>query len=193
MILKGKKVSLRPLEITDAEILQKWYMDKAFRVAYDAYESIDIDDIKADILRCQGGMFDPTLTKLPMMVLRNRDLQPIGLCCLKNIDRLNRNAEVLMGIGEQEMRLSGYGVDMMITLLDMAYFDLGLEKTYMRIQETQASGLQNAIKFGYKAEGHLRNQAFVDGKFVNVFFLGLTKEDYSKLSIVPRWKNVKER
>ena len=53
--------------------------------------------------------------------------------------------------------------------------------------------LQNAVKFGYKAEGHLRNQAFVEGKYVNVFFLGMLKSDYEKLSIVPKWKKQQGR
>ena len=98
-----------------------------------------------------------------------------------------------MGIGEKDMRLAGFGVDLLIVLLDLAYYDLGLQKTYMKILESQPYGLQNAVKFGYKAEGHLRNQAFIEGKYVNVFFMGMLKSDYEKLSIVRRWKKTQER
>jgi RimJ/RimL family protein N-acetyltransferase len=187
-MLKGRKVSLRTLEAQDAEILQKWYMDKEFRQAYDAYESIAMDSILDEIARSQGGIYDPRQTTLTFLVLRERDQTPIGVCCLRNIDRMNGNAELLLGIGEKDMRLAGFGLDLLIVLLDFAYYGLGMEKTYMRILETQPYGLQNALKFGYKPEGHLRNQAFVDGKFINIFFLGLLKSDYEKLSIVPKWK-----
>lgn len=192
-MLQGRKVILRPLEEDDAAILQKWYMDKEFRLAYDAYESVELETIKEEIRGTKGGMYDPTLTKLPFLVLRSRDMEPIGVCCLRDIDRLNGNAEVLLGIGEKDMRLAGFGVDLLIVLLDLAYYDLGLQKTYMKILETQPYGLQNAVKFGYKAEGHLRNQAFVEGKYVNVFFLGMLKSDYEKLSIVPKWKKQQGR
>ncbi|MDR1194526.1 MAG: GNAT family N-acetyltransferase [Peptococcaceae bacterium] len=187
-MLEGRKVILRVLEEADAEILQKWYMDKDFRLAYDAYESVELDIIKEEISQAKGGVYDPRLKKLPFMVLRKRDRQPIGVCCLRDIDRLNGHAELLLGIGEKDMRLSGYGLDLLIVLLDLAYYDLGLRKTYMRVLENQPYGLQNALKFGYKPEGHLRDQAFVEGKYVNMFFLGLLRSEYEKLSIVPKWK-----
>jgi RimJ/RimL family protein N-acetyltransferase len=187
-MLKGKKVKLRTLEEQDAEVLQKWYMDKDFRQAYDAYESNDLDSIREEIVQSGAGIYDPRQSKLIFMVLRERDEAPIGVCCLRNIDRMNGNAELLLGIGEKEMRLAGFGLDLLIVLLDFAYYELRLQKTYMRISENQPYGLQNALKFGYKPEGHLRNQIFSDGKYVNVFFLGMLKSDYEKLSIVPKWK-----
>ena len=192
-MLEGKKVNLRTLEEKDAELLQKWYMDKDFRQAYDAYESIDLDAIREEIAQSKGGIYDPRLTKLIFMVERARDGVPIGLCCLRNIDRMNGNAELLLGIGEKDMRLAGYGLDLLIVLLDFAYYGLRLQKTYMRISENQPYGLQNALKFGYKPEGHLRNQLFIDGKYINEFFLGMLKSEYEKLSIVPRWKKRGQR
>ena len=187
-MLKGKKVSLRTLEAADAEILQKWYMDKDFRQAYNAYESIDLDFIREEIAQSGGGVYNPRSEKLTFLVLRQRDQTPIGVCCLRDIDRSNGNAELLLGIGEKDMRLAGFGLDLLIVLQDFAFYGLGLQKTYMRILENQPYGLQNALKFGYKPEGHLRNQAFIDGKYINVFFLGLLRSDYEKLSIVPKWK-----
>ena len=74
---------LRPLEEDDAAILQKWYMDKEFRLAYDAYESVELETIKEEIRGTKGGMYDPTLTKLPFLVLRSRDMEPIGVLLLK--------------------------------------------------------------------------------------------------------------
>lgn len=187
-MLNGKKVSLRALEESDAEILQKWYMDKDFRQAYDAYESIDLDSIREEIAGSRRGVYDPRQTKLTFLVLRKRDQSPIGVCCLRNIDRMNGNAELLLGIGEKDMRLAGFGLDLLIVLLDFAYYGLDLQKTYMRISENQPYGLQNALKFGYKPEGHLRNHIFIDGKYVNIFFLGMLKSEYERLSIVPKWK-----
>ncbi len=186
-MLTGKKVILRPPEIRDAGVLQKWYMDKEFRQAYDAYESIDMDSILNEIAQSKG-IFDPQMSRLILLVLRARDQKPIGLCCMRDIDKNNGNAEVLLGIGEKDMRLAGFGLDTFVTLLDFAYYELGLHKTYMRVLESNPFGLQNALKFGYKPEGHLRDQAFVDGGYINVFFLGLLKDEYEKLSIVSRWK-----
>jgi len=189
-MLKGRKIILRAPQISDAGVLQKWYIDKDFRQAYDAYESIDMDSILNEISQYKG-IYDPRMSKLILMVLRERDQKPIGVCCLREIDKLNGNAEVLLGIGEKDMRLAGFGLDTFVTLLDFAYYELGLRKTYMRVLESNPFGLQNALKFGYKPEGHLRDQAFIDGGYVHVFFLGLLKDEYEKLSIVSRWKQRK--
>ena len=188
-MFKGKKVTLRPLEESDAEILQKWYKEKEFRLAYNAYESVDLDAIREDVSKTKGRIYDPRLDKMTFLVLRARDNFPIGVCCLRDIDRMNGNAELLLGIGEKDMRLAGFGLDILIVVLDFAFYNLGLQKTYMRILANQPYSLQNSLKFGYKPEGHLRKHSFIDGKYVDVFFLGLLKTEYEKLTIVAKWKN----
>ena len=63
-------------------------------------------------------------------------------------------------------------------LLDLAYYDLGLQKPTDPRSSSPTACKKNA-KFGYKAEGHLRNyRLFIEGKYVNVFFfMGMLKSD----------------
>ncbi|MDR1206228.1 MAG: GNAT family N-acetyltransferase [Peptococcaceae bacterium] len=187
-MLKGRKIVLRPLTQEDAPILQSWYMDKDFRTTYDEYDSVEMDAICGDIQRHQAGIMDPRAEKLTYMVLRKRDLAPVGICCLRRIDRSNRNAEVLLGIGEKEMRLAGYGLDVLIVLLDIAYYELGLERTYIFACENQPQGLKMGMNFGFVSEGRLRRHRFAEGRYWDVWVLGLLKEEYERLPIVPKWK-----
>jgi RimJ/RimL family protein N-acetyltransferase len=163
-------------------------MDKAFRMTYDEYDSVEIEAIREDIQKCQMGIFDPRLEKLVYLVLRKRDLVPIGIGCLRRIDRSNRHAEVLLGIGEKDMRLAGYGLDTLIVLLDLAYYGLDLGKTYTVACEDQPQGLKLGLNFGFVMEGRLRRHRFTDGHFSDIFVLGLLKEEYERLPIVPKWK-----
>jgi RimJ/RimL family protein N-acetyltransferase len=163
-------------------------MDKAFRVTYDEYDSVEIEAIREDIQKCQGGIFDPRLEKLVYMVLRKRDLAPIGIGCLRQIDRSNRHAEVLLGIGEKDMRLAGYGLDTLIVLLDIAYYELDLEKTFIIVCENQPQGIKLGLNFGFVMEGRLRRHRFTEGQFLDVLALGLLREEYERLPIVPKWK-----
>lgn len=185
---KGRKIILRKLEAVDAETVQKWYVDKEFRMAYDEYASVDLDSIRKEIAMVNQEIADPKTEKVIYLVLRKNDLRPIGLACLRQIDRKNGNAELVLGIGEKDMRLAGYGVDILIVLLDIVYYELGLEKSYLRIYDNHELGLKSALSFGFITEGKMRKQAFVEGKYVDQWILGLLKEEYEALSIVPKWK-----
>jgi len=184
----GRKIRLRQLTAADAETLQKWYVDKEFRMAYDEYTSVDLGSIHTEISSSAKDIWDPKIDKVVYMVERRIDQRPIGLACLRQIDRRNGNAEVVLGIGEKDMRLAGYGVDILIVLLDILYYELGLEKAYFRIYDHHDLGLKSALSFGFITEGKMRKQVFLEGKYVDLWILGLLKEEYEALPIVPKWK-----
>jgi RimJ/RimL family protein N-acetyltransferase len=185
---KGRKIIFRPLEIQDAEILQKWYVDRDFRLGYNEYASIELESIKQEIATSSGNVKDPRVEKVIYLVQRKNDQRPIGLAGLRNIDRRNGNAEIILGIGEKDMRLAGYGVDIFILLLDIVFYQLGLEKAYFSVNDNNGLGLRSAISFGFISEGKMRNQVFVEGKYVDLWILGLLKAEYEALPIVPKWK-----
>ncbi|PKM86669.1 MAG: hypothetical protein CVU87_11450 [Firmicutes bacterium HGW-Firmicutes-12] len=184
----GRKIRLRQLTASDAEILQKWYVDKEFRMGYDEYNSVDLEAIRTEISIANKDISDPKTQKVVYMVVRKADQRPIGLACLRQIDRRNGNSEVVLGIGEKDMRLAGYGVDILIVLLDILYYELGLEKAYLRIYGDHELGLNSAISFGFITEGKMRKQVFLEGRYVDIWILGLLKEEYEALPIVPKWK-----
>lgn len=185
---KGRKIILEQLQETDAETLQSWYVDREFRMTYDEYASVDLETIRKEIRQSRADIRDPKTEKVVYMVRRKADQRPIGLACLRKLDRKSGNAELVLGIGDKEMRLSGYGVDILIVLLDIVYYELGMEKAYMLIFDNNNLGLKSAISFGLITEGKMRKQAFVEGKYVDQWILGLLKEEYESLPIVPKWK-----
>ncbi|HHX96154.1 MAG TPA: GNAT family N-acetyltransferase [Clostridia bacterium] len=185
---KGRKIIFRPLVAQDAQTLQKWYVDRDFRLGYNEYASVDLAAIRKEITSLKGCLQDPRVEKVVYLVLRKSDQYPIGLAGLRNIDRQNGNAEIILGIGEKEMRLAGYGVDILILLLDLVFYQLGLEKAYYTINDNNNLGLRSALSFGFISEGKMRNQVFIDGQYVDLWVLGLLKEEYEALPIVPKWK-----
>ena len=186
--MKGRKIIFRPLEPGDAETLQKWYVDRNFRLGYNEYASVELESIKQEIAVSCGNIKDPRVDKVIYMVQRKYDGRPIGLAGLRNIDRRNGNAEIILGIGEKELRLAGYGVDILILLLDLVYYQLGLEKAYYSINDNNGLGLRSALSFGFISEGKMRKQVFVEGNYVDLWVLGLLQEEYEALPIVPKWK-----
>jgi RimJ/RimL family protein N-acetyltransferase len=184
---KGRKIIMRQPQVKDAPVLQKWYMDKEFRQLYDAYSSVSLETILEEI-RESKTFDDPNTTRVNFIVLQKRDQLPIGVASIRNINRQNGNAEIVFGIGEKDKRLAGYGVDMMVVLLDIIFYQLDFEKCYLMVHDNNDLGLNSAVNFGFKAEGRLRRHSFLEGKYVDLWILGLLKEEYEELPIVPKWK-----
>ncbi|MFZ7102198.1 MAG: GNAT family N-acetyltransferase [Peptococcaceae bacterium] len=184
---KGRKIIMRHPQEQDAAILQKWYMDKEFRQLYDAYSSISLDSIVQEIHE-GSSLDDPKAKKVNFIVLRKNDHLPIGVASIRKINRQSGNGEIVLGIGEKDKRLAGYGIDLMIVLLDIVFYQLGFEKCYLQVHDNNDLGLNSALNFGFKAEGRLRKHSLLEGQYIDLWVLGILKEEYEDLPIVPKWK-----
>lgn len=183
----GRKIVLEKPTKEDAFYFQKWFMDKEFRHYYDSYMSVSLDMINDEIA---GGkdITDPSADRVNFTVKNKRNGETIGIACIKDIDRQNGHAEIALGIGEEKNRLAGFGVDLMIVLLDIVFYDFGFEKCYTKINDNNALGLKSAFSFGFQAEGKLKNHTFIDGRYVDQWIMAINKKEYEALSIVPKWK-----
>lgn len=186
----GRKVVLEQPAEKDAAILQKWYLNKEFRHWYDSYVSVSLDVIEEEI-RLGKSITDPNATRVDFIVRSKRTNEPIGVASIKDIDRQNGRAEIALGIADEDKRLAGFGLDLMIVLCDIVFYEFGFEKCYTKVSDDNDLGLRSALSFGFIGEGKLRKHIFMDGKYVDQWILGMLKEEYEALDIVPRWKSRK--
>lgn len=184
----GKKVTLQKPTKEDAQYLQQCFMDKEFRHWYDSYMSVSLDMIEDEIEKMRD-VTDPSAERVDFIVKNKRTGESIGVASIKDIDRQNGHAEVALGISDAQNRLSGYGIDLMIVLADIVFYQYGFEKCYTKVNEDNSLGLKTALRFGFTAEGKLRKHTFIEGKYVDQFILGMTKDEYEALSFVPKWKS----
>lgn len=183
----GRKIVLQKPTREDAPYFQKWFMNKEFRHWYDSYMNVSLDMIEEEIEKMKDAT-DPGAERIDFAVKNKRTGETIGIASIKDIDRQNGHAEIVLGIGEEENRLAGFGVDLMIVLADVVFHHFGFEKCYSKINDNNRLGLKSALSFGFNAEGKLRKHTFIDGQYVDQWILGITREEYENLSIVPRWK-----
>lgn len=186
----GRKILLEQPTVEDAAVLQQWYLDKEFRHWYDSYVSVSLDMIAEDIQNSKP-ITDPSATRVDFVVRNKRDNEPIGVASIKEIDRQNGHAEIALGIADQDKRLAGFGVDLMIVLLDIVFYEFGFEKCYTKVNDDNDLGLRSALSFGFIGEGKLRKHIFIDGQYIDQWILGILKSEYEQLDIVPRWKSRK--
>ena len=93
----------------------------------------------------------------------------VGNVGLKNIDKENKKAEYYIFIGDTNYRGKGIGLEGTIKLLDYAKKSLKLHKIYLHVDATNFSAIRLYSKIGFKKEGLLCDELFLNGKFVSMF------------------------
>lgn len=90
----------------------------------------------------------------------------LGNVWLHNIHWINRNAELRILLGD--MRGRGFGTRACKLLLRFAFQKLGLHKVYLYVSTANPRACRSFEKVGFAEEGMLRDEFFLDGRFVDV-------------------------
>ena len=100
-----------------------------------------------------------------------------GTVSISALDRLHRKADWAFYL--DETRRGGLGAALEFALIDHVFGDLQLEKLNCEVLETNPAVVKMHGRFGFEKEGYRRSNIIKDGKRIGVFFLGLTKADWS--------------
>ncbi|MDQ1713899.1 MAG: hypothetical protein QOE45_3349 [Frankiaceae bacterium] len=161
-MLSGERVTLRPIRPDDYERLYAWRMDVATFIA--TSEKPAVPTTFAD--------FTETLdrkTRDPKDAVEwgvDVDGSLVGRAAMYAIDELSRNAAVGLTLGP-EHRGKGYGRDVLTVLVDYAFRHRNLNRVWLQVLATNDAGLRSYAAAGFVEEGRLREQAWVDGEYVD--------------------------
>ncbi len=101
----------------------------------------------------------------------------IGTIGLKNLDYINRNAELFVSIGEDEYisgkKDGGYGTDAVRTFVNYCFSHLNFHKIYLHVFESNKRAIRCYEKAGFVKEGKLLDHHFQEGQYENVIVMGI--------------------
>jgi len=173
----GEKLYLRGLERSDLE--------------GDYFDWLDNREITKFL---DSGVFPNTPEKMEEYY-RNTALSPnnimlaiidkesdkhIGNIKLGPVNWITRIASLGIMIGNQEFWGKGYGTEAIKLVLDYAFLRLNLHKVTAGIAAIHQASIEAFKKAGFEIEGQLKSQFFLDGKYYDSVYLGVTKEDFFK-------------
>lgn len=92
----------------------------------------------------------------------------VGNAGLKNIDKENKRAEYYIFIGDKNYRGRGIGFLSTVKLLDYVRQNLKLHKIYLHVDQTNLPAVKLYTKIGFKKEGILHDELFLNGRFVTM-------------------------
>lgn len=98
----------------------------------------------------------------------------VGSCQLHSISSVHKKAELQIRLSPKHQG-KGYGLQALQKLIDYGFLDLGLHKIYLHVFATNKRAIALYAKLGFTSDGILKDDVFINGKFVDVHVMSLIK------------------
>jgi RimJ/RimL family protein N-acetyltransferase len=170
------KVRLRDLRMEDVEDRYQWCLDREVTMHLnmpDTYPPFTREETSMWIEMC----INRTNGYEQKAILTNEGVH-IGWIDLKNIDRINKHAELGIAIGNKAYWGKGYGQAAMNEMLKYGFTDLGLNKIWLRVEMDNEKAIHSYKQIGYIDEGILRQDRLRNGEYVDRFRMSILKSEF---------------
>jgi diamine N-acetyltransferase len=177
-MLNGKRIRLRAIEKEDLPIFVTWLNDPEVRRNLQLFQPLSL----AQEEEWFKGILQQPLEEQPLMieVKTAEGWQSVGNVGLLKISNTDRAAEIGIVIGEKIFWGQGYGTEAMRLMLKHGFKELNLNRIYLRVYETNLRGIRSYEKAGFKLEGRLRQDRFMDGKYIDVLLMSILRSEYKE-------------
>jgi RimJ/RimL family protein N-acetyltransferase len=171
-MIEGKDIILRPMERSDIELKVKWFNDAAVNRTLVLDETLELEKsfkwFDAAVRNDQRRDF----------IIETKSGEPIGITGLLEINQKHGTAECFCVIGEKKAWGKGIGTIAHSLLIQWAFEKLGLHKIWAVIYTENIAIIKIIEKLGFKIEGTLRQEKTVSGKRIDLFRIGLLRDEF---------------
>jgi len=179
IIVKGKKVILRPLSIKDARRFCQWIADREVTKFLSIYDQAPLT-LKEEQDWLKKAIRDKNNFRLAIDTI---DGVHIGTVGLNRIDRLNKRAEYGIFIGDKKYWGQGFGTEAGRLMVEYGFKKLKLHRIFLQVVAYNIRGIKSYKKIGFKIEGRFRQHIWRDGFWHDKVWLGILREEYLKKGI----------
>ena len=106
--------------------------------------------------------------------------KPIGFMGLKNISKLNKNADAFLAIGEDDYRGKGIGKIALEWMINYGFKKLKLHKINAGVVKENIPSVRLCKSLGFVIEGEMKDEVFYKGKFYNFLSMAIFNENQNK-------------
>lgn len=175
-MIVGERVRLRGVEKEDLEKFVVWLNDQEVRenlLIYHPWATWQEEN-------WFQGLKDREPAELPLVidVLTEDGWLLIGNSSFHKVDWRSRSAEVGIFIGDKKYWNKGYGSEAMQLILQFGFNRLNLNRIYLQVFETNPRAIRAYEKCGFVLEGRLRQDMFLDGRYIDVFIMSILRDEW---------------
>jgi RimJ/RimL family protein N-acetyltransferase len=176
-VIRGERIYLRGVERDDLDRCHAWMADPELRKTLAQRLPLSLAREADWVERATRGQ-DPS--EMNFAICLGENGRHIGNCGLTAIDRDNRNANLGVFIGEPDCRGKGLGEDAVRTLCRFAFNELDLHKICLEAYAFNAGPIRTYERVGFRHEGLLREDAYRQGRRVDVVVMGLLRGEMTE-------------
>jgi len=170
-------VSLRAIELRDAEVCAEWMNDPRNRRLLRVWLPCSLEKENEWIKKMSNQPVPPA--DLPLVIEHYK--QPVGVTGLHRIQWDWRCAEIGICIGVRKQRHSGIGTAAYKLLLRYAFEEMGLLLIEAEAYSTNKPSIRFHESLGFKCIGRTEHKALVAGKRVSIVLFSMTVERWRKM------------
>lgn len=177
--LHGERARLRPWNVNDAPVFQRWFNDPeirhfvggtAWQMSFPAEEALVRARLENDWERGFAFAIEATDVEDAPCLVGNVDL--------RGLDAISRRGVIGIMIGEREFWSRGYGEDAMRAICRFGFADLDLHRLELMVAAFNPRAIRCYEKVGFTVEGRLRDHRYVAGRYYETLLMGLLREDF---------------
>lgn len=172
MILRGERIMLRPVEISDIDRLLKINDEEVRQYLLSVFP---LNKLKEEewVKNLYTNQRDIVFAIVPMEMD-----QLIGTTGLHGIDWVNRCAEFGIAITDKNYWNLGLGTEATKLTLKYAFEYLNLHRVQLRVYEYNQRAIHVYEKCGFVREGILRKARYLKGAYHDIVVMGILAEEY---------------
>jgi hypothetical protein len=175
-MLKGEKITLRPLKIEDLDKTNKWRNNLELTKLTQGVRFPKT--LEMDKSWFESALNDRSNRSIYFGVDENGSNEFVGIVQLNDIDFISGTAQMGFVLGEPRHRGKGYGYEFSRLLINYAFLSLNLRKLITYNIASNDSTLIMQKKLGFHEEGRLSAQVYNDGIYHDVVIMALFKDDF---------------
>lgn len=172
-MLVGKRIQIRAVEYEDLPLMVKWRNDPQVYQFFYEHEPLS--------MIAQKAWFNRLLQKPNerlWITERVEDGQVIGMVGLTHIDWRNRRSELSRVLIIDEYRGRGLGSELICLTLRYFFDHLNMNRLYCDTFLENENAVAFYKRLGFRQEGVFRQHVFKEGRYRDVVYLAMLREDY---------------
>ncbi len=174
--LRGARLRLEPSSEADLPDLVRESNDPEVRHYARSWFPTTIEKHKQ--LRSENAEISQKSDRIIFVMKLLGEDRVLGSVSLGPISWTDRNSWFGLAIGDKGAWGKGYAVEAGALLLDYAFGELGLYKVMTGIFQPNKRSQGAAKKAGFTLRGVLKEQIFVDGKYIDSFIYEMMRDDW---------------
>jgi len=172
------RVYLRILELKDVDRVYQWQNDQELYQSLIGSHHFVSRATVSEWLEKKSAFSN---TEINLAICLKNNSEHIGNIYVREIDWINRNATIGLLIGDANHRGKGYGKEAVSLVVEYVFTTMGLNRIYGYLYEHNKASFKTFQAVGFVEEGKLRKHVFQNGKFHDILFVGVCRDDWEKL------------